>query len=100
MFYCVCREFDEDEEEVLLPEEVLEEAQEMWFTGKCETCEIKIPTYRYAVRFPVSGGGWEGCYCSFDCIRKTQRRPVFDRDLTLISTMKNIIHEIGIYERE
>ena len=42
-----------------------------WFTGNCEECFKKIISYRYAVRRPLMRGGWVGCFCSFDCVKKS-----------------------------
>lgn len=45
-----------------------------WFTGYCvlSSCLRKIYFDRAAVRKPRIGGGFLGCYCSFDCIRKSE----------------------------
>jgi len=32
---------------------------------------LRIPFDRAALRKPRLGGGWMGCYCSFDCMRKS-----------------------------
>lgn len=40
----------------------------MWFKEICDTCGNKILKRCYAIRRPLQGGGWEGTYCSFDCM--------------------------------
>lgn len=99
MFTCVCREFDNFEEELLLPDDVLENPENFWFMGECLVCKKNISKFWHAVRFPVSGGGWEGCYCSFECIDKVDTRIVDDRDNIRISQIENIIKENGIFDR-
>lgn len=39
-----------------------------WFSGVCSICSRVIPKKYYAVRLPLVGGGWKGCYCSFSCL--------------------------------
>lgn len=39
-----------------------------WFKGDCSGCGINIPRRSWAIRYPVMLGGWEGCYCSYECI--------------------------------
>lgn len=40
-----------------------------WFTGNCDECWYKIKCRRYAVRKPLSTGGWIGQFCSWNCVR-------------------------------
>lgn len=40
-----------------------------WFNDNCDVCLRKIEAYHHAVRMPVEGGGWLGCYCSWKCVR-------------------------------
>jgi hypothetical protein len=49
-----------------------------WFTGSCLSCMKRIEFFNYAVRMPMDGGGWKGCYCSFTCVRKDLPRPDID----------------------
>jgi hypothetical protein len=53
-------------------ENIYEEPQfsKLWFNGSCDFCEIEIPCYHWAVRIPLPKGGWDGCYCSFTCMKK------------------------------
>lgn len=41
-----------------------------WFKGKCDICPKSMKSYHHAVRRPILTGGWQGCYCSWDCVRK------------------------------
>lgn len=90
MFTCTCREYDDDEDD----EEI--KPSNAWFTGECEICNRHIRTMRYAVRFPIDGGGWLGCFCSFDCVRKTEIRPIYPNDETRIDEIENFIRKVGI----
>lgn len=93
MFYCVCREFDDDDDYESAP--APSDSQE-WFLGKCEECEKKIEKFRHSVRFPVDGGGWIGCFCSFDCMRKSKIRPIYDDDELRIKEIHKILNSIGV----
>lgn len=42
---------------------------ENWF-GRCEICLNKIKDISWALRAPHKNGGWYGCYCCFDCLKK------------------------------
>lgn len=44
---------------------------EDWFTGSCDTCQLRIRQRHHAVRKPRPTGGWINCYCSWDCARKS-----------------------------
>jgi hypothetical protein len=93
MFYCVCREFDDDDDYESAP--IPYDPQE-WFIGKCEECSKKIEKFRHCVRFPVDGGGWIGCFCSFDCLRKSRIRPIYDDDELRLKEIYKILNTIGI----
>jgi len=43
-----------------------------WFTGFCRECELKISSPAVAVRKKPAEGHFFGCYCSFNCIRKSK----------------------------
>lgn len=52
-----------------------------WFNGSCDTCFMKIRKRWYAIRLPLFGGGWTGCFCSFSCARASINTPShFDTD--------------------
>ena len=74
--YCMCFEIDEDDDEDYSVQE------KDWFTSRCDECGIRILKKRYALRRPLSMGGWKGCFCSFDCIDK-----VFDEPDVLNSSL-------------
>lgn len=61
MFLCTCFEHYQEEDDVVLD-------NVDWFTGTCTQCCRGIANRYYAVRRPLEGGGWEGCYCSLTCI--------------------------------
>ena len=105
MFYDTTRETDETDQ-VRITE---------WFTGNCEECSKKIDSYRYAVRRPLMRGGWVGCFCSFDCVkksitfyflsRKTEENNTsedkeiddsLDLELKTVEQMESIVNEAGI----
>lgn len=63
-----------------------------WFKRKCDECNRKIKKRHYALRIPLVDGGWEGCYCSFECLAPHS-------DQTLLTVFKKQITEIGIEDR-
>lgn len=78
------------------------EGRESWFRANCSECGISIPSYRYCVRKPLIGGGWQGCYCSVDCIPVVDKR-CDDEEKSLyrlsIFALEKILEKYGIYER-
>lgn len=40
-----------------------------WFTGNCDFCHRLIRSRSHCLRLPIITGGWEGCFCSFNCIK-------------------------------
>lgn len=78
-----------------------------WFTEICEKCEKSIKYPSYAVRKPLPGGGWTGCYCSWKCVRgnivkfptkfieEISPNPVINY---LIDYFEKKIDQIGIYD--
>ncbi len=87
MLECVCRELDED-----YPEE--------WFFEVCEDyyCKKKIRDRSHAVRIPIQGGGWKGCYCSFECLENNLQFK--DKDMAYrLEAMKGSLSEDGIMDR-
>ena len=67
MYTCMCREYDRDFGDLSL-EDINVEYWE-WFKGICEVCDKVIKDYKKAIRAPVEGGGWVGCFCSEKCFR-------------------------------
>jgi hypothetical protein len=90
MFLCNIYDYDE-EENCIQP----------WFTGACEHCHKRIRYYWHSVREPKVGGGWAGCYCSFDCVRKDISDENEDADIieSLTNTMELKIKQYGIQDR-
>lgn len=98
-----CNHYDESEEEND------EGEKEDWFTENCDFCSLVIRDKRYAVRIPMLEGGWSGCYCSIECIRKalfpnpednevivdTPAESV-DFTLALVNAMEKRLLEVGI----
>ena len=83
MLLCTC----------LVPEE------EPWFTGRCQICDDFIMDSSHALRFPNEGGGWEGCYCSFECLTENGDRTLTKEENLLIGMMKDSIETYGIMDR-
>jgi hypothetical protein len=79
MFYCICKTFTFEDPEVQETQDYTSLAQD-WFTGHCDYCEKTIEKFRYAVRFPLAHGCWEGCYCSYDCLYKSKHFPIYKSD--------------------
>ena len=94
MLTCRCRDFDQDED----IESDLSDPS-LWFNNKCDACEFKILNISYALRYPVIGGGWAGCYCSVDCVRKLQPRDSSEMGELLVDTTYGIIEAKGIVDR-
>ena len=76
MLSCTC--FEIDSEDLPLND---------WFTGVCNVCLLKIRSRAHAVRKPLSMGGFVGCFCSFDCLRKHM-------------TISNIVNELMLDKME
>ena len=43
-----------------------------WFTGSCNTCFKRIRKECWAIRRPRNAGGFDGCYCSKECIVRNE----------------------------
>jgi len=69
-----------------------------WFVGYCQQCNLKIRAKHHAVRMPIEGGGWMGCYCCFKCI-KDSINVENDVRTTLIDNFETIILATGIQDR-
>ena len=72
---------------------------EDWFIGICQRCLKKIPYDYYAVREPILDGGWQGCYCSWDCVKDDtlEESPFLFR---MIDNFKDQMKHIGILSRD
>lgn len=93
MLTCNCREYDSDED--------VDDEQDWWefYEGMCQVCNGKLQDMSHAVRFPVNGGGWCGCYCSFDCMKEEPPRTIYDDDATIMAIMEGTITSTGILDR-
>ena len=89
MLSCLCRDAEENEGE--LPSD--------WFTGKCDVCNRIIEDISHAVRYPVKGGGWKGCYCSFKCISDDPPYQMNKEDQVRLKSVQKRIDEVGIMDR-
>jgi hypothetical protein len=67
-----------------------------WFKKKCNECKKKIRSKHHALRLPLLYGGWQGCYCSFDCLKKKVNDPI---TALIVGRMKNQINTIGINDK-
>jgi len=87
MLLCTC--FEEDQE-------MEEERADDWYTGMCDGCDRAISQRWYALRLPLAGGGWRGCYCSTRCMR-----PQADTllETLLINNLDAQMAEVGVYDR-
>lgn len=95
MFTCV--DFENEDEYGIIAEEDPEEYIE-WFTGACEVCHNKIAKKIYALRRPLTFGGWKGTFCSFKCLRSIV--PMNDvLNHGLINHIEEQLLEIGIQDR-
>lgn len=89
MLYCCCNEESVDTEYRDYVD---------WFTGECDKCEREITNKSYALRIPLVGGGWSGCFCSKKCMEDYY--DVEDlKEKYLIEKFINDIYEIGIMDR-
>jgi len=81
MLLCMCREEDHD-----------------WFKGECDICDIVILKKERALRYPSQGGGWVGCYCSWECLTESSS-PLSDAmEEFRMEQLKNSIEVLGIKE--
>lgn len=95
MFTCV--DFDNEDEFGIIAEENPQEYIE-WFTGACEACHNKIAKKIYALRRPLTFGGWKGTFCSFKCLRSVV--PMNDvLNHGLINHIEEQLLETGIQDR-
>ena len=101
MFTCTCREDDEENLESGLAKQSADiypgSLQALWFVGHCEICQKTIKNYRYAIRLPVVGGGFIGCFCSVECLYKTELPLNPDND-ELIDDMLSMLKANGIQD--
>jgi len=93
MLECICYEGDD-----LYEEAEIDMKYKNWFIGKCQTCLRKIRDISHAIRFPLEEGGWSGCYCSLDCIKKDIN--YIDEKINIrLNSMMFSLEDSGIMDR-
>ena len=80
MFVCNFNETFEEEEY-----ELEDDVEFTWFKRNCMNCGSKIISMKYAIRQPLQGGGWNGCYCSFECLENI---PLKSKEKIMVEMMK------------
>lgn len=100
MFYCNCRnEMDyEDTSYLDLGLNSKVKNPQSWFNGICEECGIGIEKFNYTVRFPIKDGGWLGCFCSFECMKKSNIRPYDNETEIRVKEIKETLNKIGVVD--
>lgn len=70
-----------------------------WFLGSCDQCLRGIREREHAVRLPKPFGGWEGCFCSWNCVREFHKQEYFPDEYVsvLISIFEYLVNQYGIY---
>jgi len=92
-----CIDFENEDEFGVIDEDDPEENIE-WFTGACEACHRKIAKKIYALRRPLTFGGWKGTFCSFACLRKVV--PMNDvLNHFIINKIETQLEDLGIQDR-
>lgn len=98
MFLCTHFEVDDDDNE--LQDDFVD-----WFSGNCDYCLRKIERRVYAIRRPLITGGFQGCYCSVDCIRSWYKDFSEEDQASnilndkILNAMEIQLLEIGIIDR-
>ena len=103
----LCTEFEELGEDgldydIMCDDIIIED----WFRGSCDKCARNINRKYYAVREPLVGGGWRGCFCSYSCMAEfcMPRSEALGYDSKFIELMYNKFYDqlksIGIRNRE
>ena len=67
-----------------------------WFKHKCNQCNKKIRNKHHALRLPLFYGGWQGCYCSFECLGKNVSDPII---ALAVGRIKTQIYSIEINDK-
>lgn len=95
MLTCQCREFDQDDDEE--PDEPM--SPEVWFTGTCDSCDLRIRDISHALRYPVVSGGWVGCFCSVECLKESRPRDASDLGEIILDSIFETIDYTKILDR-
>ncbi len=92
-----CIDFENEDEFGIIDEDDPEDTIE-WFSGFCEYCHLKIAKKIYALRRPLTFGGWKGVFCSFKCLREVV--PMNDvLNHFIINQIEDQLLSIGIQDR-
>lgn len=91
MFTCIHTAVLDDDED-----SHYEEAD--WFTGHCEFCRLRLRNRYHAVRKPLAHGAWDGCFCSWKCVRESFTEPALG-EFTIIDSLETQLHALGIQDR-
>lgn len=67
-----------------------------WWRKYCDQCHHRILKKHYSVRLPLLGGGWKGCFCSFDCMKQNSNDTTTN---VMIGRIMEQLETIGIRER-
>jgi hypothetical protein len=73
-----------------------------WFMKQsCQTCGNAIRSRSHALRRPLVGGGWQGCYCSIGCLKDALSPDDLTNGVTklLVKRVLEQIEAIGILNR-
>ena len=84
MFVCMCRE-DEDSNE--------------WFTGRCDVTNKRIKNISHAIRYPVKGGGWKGCFSSFKAMLEDPPYQMNGEDHVRVKQLRLNLSSYGVMDR-
>lgn len=88
MLECSCRNSNEEDDT----------DKEDWFKGRCDNCMLQIRDRSHCVRIPMEEGGWDGCYCSFECM--LEHMPFRNHEINLkLEAMRYVFVMDGIMDR-
>ena len=83
MICCLCREADED----------IEDEVDEWFYEECDNCNDYISDRLQALRIPLEGGGWKGCFCCLQCIKDVYYNGEVERVLLVDAMEINLLED-------
>jgi hypothetical protein len=102
---CDTSYFDHDIDEIDYLGDEREIGPLEWVEDTCDKCNKKIRQYNHSVRMPKEGGGWLGCYCSWECVEQDLLTPsseaetmIYEIRKYLIDYFRMLIDRIGIYD--
>lgn len=93
MLTCCCRNFNQDEDDEL------DTDPSAWFSGNCDNCTARILNISHALRQPVLGGGWVGCYCCVECVTESPARVLDNMAMILLNRILDQLSDKGIFNR-